>query len=475
MAEESGAADQPFSAELLDAVATAWVRARLRMPGSLHLREDGGRRTWAKPSPATVAQDLSAVAARLRRRYTNATWKIPLVGLGPLSGALLDSAGARVRHEASPKRPVFGWELRHGMGAKPAFVAEHAMAVTVIVVTGALMWRNVYVRNLQRDMVAEIDNGANYLIVWRGAHKTDRHRGKDGVPNNLRCGFLVAPWVTATFRQYLQARDTRCSGRSIWLFPSPTDASQPCAARYLTETLRSILQGLPAAATATLHGLRVGADSEARLNGVSDEARDFMGWWKRQARRMSEHYEAVDVDELKRAAAAYGTLVVQGFAPGLARVVGAFSAGLTPPTIEPITMDLRAGSASRLPVTPRGRLGGRRPRGGDARSIPRSASRGCENEDGDVRTPTAELHSPLTDGRPHPCHALAGDGRDPRPTCGADRTGLTDSDTGSDDSEDDEGLYEDVTREILRAAQPDGEWSSGLATERTERLRASGR
>ena len=147
-------------------------------------------------------------------------------------------------------------------------------------------------------MVSEIDEGCNYLIVWRGPHKTDRHRGKDGVPDNLRCGFLTATWVTTILREYLHMRDTSRMQGSAWLFPSPSDDSRPCDATYLTQSLRTVLRGLPAATTATLHGLRVGADSEARLNGVSDHARDFMGWWKRQARRMSEHYEAMDVVEL---------------------------------------------------------------------------------------------------------------------------------------------------------------------------------
>lgn len=323
-----GVAEARWSPLLLDALAVAWVRGRLGLsptPWATSTSSTAG----VPPAPASVAADLGALAARGRRRFPHgiAGCPWPQTGLGPVSRALLDARGAGVRHESSPKRPIWGWELRWGLRNHADVVAAEPVAVAALLVIGASMWRSVYVRTLSTAGLSLAAPGV-ITLVWAAAHKTNRHVGKPGVPASSRWGFVTAGWVVDFVVERLALTVERSSpdGRTGPAFPSRTHPASPCSWEKLTSVLRRLLAGLPNAETATLHGLRVGHDSEARLAGVPDDVRDCMGWWKRRQRRMSEHYEAIDIAELLAAGRRYGELVVSSVAPGLARVSGSWSA-----------------------------------------------------------------------------------------------------------------------------------------------------
>lgn len=316
-ARSTAMAGVPWSPTSADALATSWARARLGLPDCRPVRVPPA-------SPQAVSADLSAVAARARRRFPYGP-DMPAKGMGPLSSALLLSQGSAARHEASHKRVVWGWELRWGIHNNPAVVASHPDAVAALVTTGALMWRSVYVRLLRRCDVRAYGTAA--VFRWMFPHKTNRHASKPGVPTTYRLGFVAATWVLEHIHTIL-SRDA--SGEST----APFFADQHgrfLSYAYLSRVLRMLLAGLPLSEEATLHGLRVGCDAELREAGVEDEVRDWMGWWKRTLRRMSEHYEALSVTRLLAAGAKYGLLYAESLAPGLMAAAGQYDAASPAP------------------------------------------------------------------------------------------------------------------------------------------------
>ena len=300
--------DCPFTSQALDHLATAWVRSRLRLPGAI---------PWPAvppphpPSAPAVAADCSALAARLTRRFLPSAGaaQLPQVGLGPLTSALLLTCGSSARHDASPKPPVFGWMIREGIRLNPEILALHPAAVACISLMGCSMWRSVYTRHLMGSDAAPF--GDDFLVIrWTRKHKTSRTAGRPGLPSTARLGYTAARWVVELVRPFVSS-----AGPSEFLFRDAV--GRPLSYSYLTSVLRLLLDGVPGAPTsATLHGLRVGCDSEMRALGVSDEVRDLMGWWAQALRRMSRHYESVDVASLLAASARYGSLLARSLAPG---------------------------------------------------------------------------------------------------------------------------------------------------------------
>jgi hypothetical protein len=94
--------------------------------------------------------------------------------------------------------------------------------------------------------------------------------------------------------------------------------------RISEERLVTLLNGLPRCKEATLHGLRLGCDTELKLAKVSDEIRDFMGWWARVLRRMGEHYEALELERIVEADLVYGLMMADQPLPGVVTAVGEY-------------------------------------------------------------------------------------------------------------------------------------------------------
>ena len=345
-----GLADAPWHAATLDAVAVTWIRARLRRPGHVELGD-----VAPKASAPAVAADVGAFAARLRRRLLWRVTTLPSVSAGPVSHALLVACGANARHDSSPKRVVWGWELKAGIDANPDIVAAHPAAVAAIVFMGASMWRSIYVRHLRKCDVARwtaptgeaprvgdvpvtthpsaadvtafsrhpaaVGAGAAarptaaeaFVARWDGAHKTNRLAGDASLPSTARFGFVAAPWALGAITGFVP--DVHDPTDTSPLFPDPTGGFLSYG--YLARVLRALLRGLDGADRATLHGLRLGIDAELRAHGVADEIRDSLGWWKRTVRRMAEHYEALDAGRLVAAGALYGSMKATQLAPGL--------------------------------------------------------------------------------------------------------------------------------------------------------------
>lgn len=393
VAGAAGIGQEPFSTGALDALAAIWVRTRLGLPGALAV--ELSRRGAPAPSAPTVAADAGALAARLRRRI--GSWRpdlVPATALGPLSQKLLLSRGSAAKHDASPKRVVWGWELRWGLHNNPHIPALHPEACAAILAMGGSMWRSLYIRNLRRcDAMwfgapagpappsdrsvpvtsfpsladvsafhrppASVAAGAAAappqrrcaVFRWDGAHKTNRHAGDPSLPSTPRFGFLAADWVLAVVGPFIPATHDPTDVRP--LFPDPTTPGGAAMSyEYLSAVLTALLKGLPRAEDATLHGLRLGCDAELRAHGVADELRDALGWWKRLIRRMSEHYEALDAARLAAAVALYGTLLAQALAPGLM----ATSAHFRGPHAPVDSLPWFSGAASRASTTSRWEL-----------------------------------------------------------------------------------------------------------------------
>ena len=351
-------ADEPYSTQALDALAVAWVRTRLRLPGALAVQFDPTRGGTRRANAPAVAADAGALAARLRRRI--GSWRaemVPPVCLGPLSQALLLARGSAARHDSSPKRVVWGWELQWGLQRNPHVAALHPEACAALLAMGGSMWRSIYIRNLRRcdamwfgapagpapppgvpvspfastaDTAAFARHAAAaaagaaappearrcVAFRWSGAHKTNRWAADTSLPSTPRFGFVAAPWVLAVVGPFIPTVHDPSDVRP--LFPDPTSpGARPMSYGYLSSVLSALLSGLPGADQATLHGLRLGCDAELRALGVADEIRDALGWWRRLVRRMSEHYEALDAARLAAAVSLYGTLLAQALAPGL--------------------------------------------------------------------------------------------------------------------------------------------------------------
>ena len=358
VAEAAGMQDEPYSLQALDTLTTVWVRTRLGLPGAIAVQMQ--RTNQRVPTAPSVAADAGALAARLRRRL--GTWApqlVPGASLGPMAQRLLLARGASARHDSSPKRVVWGWELRWGLQHNTHIVALHPEAVAALLAMGGSMWRSIYIRNLRRcDAMwfgapagparapgvevpvttfpsradtdafrrppASVGAGAaapppqarSVVFRWDGAHKTNRHAGDASLPSTPRWGFVAAPWVLAVMGPFVPETHDPADTRP--LFPDPRSPGREAMSyAYLSGVLVALLKGLPDADKATLHGLRLGCDAELRAHGVADEIRDALGWWKRLVRRMSEHYEALDAARLVAAVALYGTLLAQSLAPGL--------------------------------------------------------------------------------------------------------------------------------------------------------------
>ena len=315
LAGDIGMAESPYSSDLLDGLACAWVRARLRLPSSRAVLEHVRPHT---PSAPSVGADCSALAARLRRLFSPCIshLSLPPLGLGPISTMLLSSLGASARHDASPKRVVWGWELRQGLIDNPEVALLHPAAVACLCLLGVSMWRSCYIRRLRVCDAMRLPDG-NLAIRWPFAHKTNRDVGGD-LPSTPKLGFIACVWVLEVVLSFI--------------LDAPSDTSplfrdslgNPLSYAYLTRVLRMLLFGLPGAASATLHGLRVGCDSELKALGVPDVIRDLMGWWRLALRRMSQHYEAQQLESFYRASRLYGSQCHQSLAPGVMASIGYF-------------------------------------------------------------------------------------------------------------------------------------------------------
>ena len=325
-------ADSPYSPELLDGLACSWARSRLRLPTCQPILEHLASRT---PSAPAVAADCSALAARLRRLFLPCPEHLPrsCSGLGPLSVALLAAHGSAARHDASPKRVVWGWELRHGLAENPEVAICHPEAVAALLLMGASMWRSCYIRRLRACDAMSLPDG-NIAIRWAHRHKTNRAVG-DSLPSTPKLGFISCPWVLAYVSRFVSNRP----GDSSPLLRDRDGA--PLSYVYLTRVLRMLLHGLPLAAEATLHGLRVGCDSELKALGVADVIRDMMGWWKLALRRMSTHYEATLLSDFYAASNLYGSEVHHSLAPGIMATVGTYGADRHVSFSEPVALFAR--------------------------------------------------------------------------------------------------------------------------------------
>ena len=344
LARVLGVENTPASGATLDAIATAWARARLRRPAALEL--DATYRATSAPS---VYADMGAVGARLRRRFPTPVFhNPPSTGLGPTTTALLLALGGSARHDSSPKRIVWGWEVRWGLQHHLDVVAQHPTAVAAICAIGGSMWRSIYVRHLRRCDAAFMRSSPmvrSYgpprpsssdsvltswdkalaepsarpsgphppvAIRWSRAHKTNRFAGVGDLPSTDRFGFIAAPWVLDVIHHFIPTTPT---SDTAYVFSD--DNGQPLSYNYIARVLRLLLSGLPDAASATPHGLRLGIDAELRHLGVPDIIRDLMGWWKRVLRRMGELYEAEDAARVILGNSLYGTTIAESLAPGL--------------------------------------------------------------------------------------------------------------------------------------------------------------
>lgn len=315
-AGETGSAAELFTLAELDVLALAWARARLRLVGA---------RVSSSAHPASagaVAADIGAMIARLRRRLPYL--EIPEgSGGGDLCTALLRAKGAGARYENSPKRPVWGWELRWGLEHNPEVLTRHRSAVICLLCIGVTMWRSLYVRLLKTTDVAVVASMAvrTYAVRWARSHKTRRHVGNPGVPSEPKVGFIACQWVLDLLEPRL-ATAIKSPSTDEPLFPDDSGAFPSYT--YLVKVLRLLLRGLPGAEEATLHGLRLANDIEMKMRGVEEEVRDFFGWWKRVIRRMGEHYEAIMMARLVAASEGYGSLAANTLLPGVVTTSGEY-------------------------------------------------------------------------------------------------------------------------------------------------------
>ena len=317
LATTLGSAEMPYTTESLDGLACAWVRARLRLPHAPPFADASP--DLPPPSAPAVAADCSALAARARRLFLPCADRLPpgTTGLGPVSAALLAARGSGARHDASPKRVVWGWELRWGLEENPEVAVLHPGAVAAICMMGATMWRSRYVRLLRRCDAYRLPDG-NIAARWVHRHKVNRAVG-EGLPSTPKFAFISCPWVRALLDPLVPSERT---DDTTPLFTD--DQGRAVSYAYLARVLRMLLAGLPGAASATLHGIRVGCDSELKALGVPDIIRDMMGWWKLACRRMSQHYEALQLAEYYAASNKYGSSVHTSLAPGVMATVGEF-------------------------------------------------------------------------------------------------------------------------------------------------------
>jgi hypothetical protein len=130
---------------------------------------------------------------------------------------------------------------------------------------------------------------------------------------------VLAPQISAAAHPVLDAAMARLPSEGL-LFPGLTLARMNdfIARRLANEEVPN-----KDAFAIGAHGVRVGADAEAKELGAPDDLLDILGWWSRQTRRMCDYYSSINVHALYALTRLYGQLDIVPLYPGVHEVRGA--------------------------------------------------------------------------------------------------------------------------------------------------------
>ena len=269
-AREVGAEAKPASAVILDKLAMAYAHGRTTGPGAV--------------LPVTASEDLSALAAMLRRLGFPAA---PY--LGPSTKAYLVERGAAQRRHHSNALPLpMSWLI----GVEPQEgTLDHELWASRMLQAAFCLRPGIAGQVRKGNLVSW---GPGWILTWV---QQDKSRRQDVLAPP---GTAMREWrVTATAQpqavEAIQQYWDRAEGHADRVFPR---ASPTAVLAWLRRAWTHDPTQVP---RLTAHGFRVGADMELHELRVPPDYINVLGWWARKeapGRSMRAYYNSVNLGRL---------------------------------------------------------------------------------------------------------------------------------------------------------------------------------
>ena len=269
-AQEVGAEAKPASAVILDKLAMAYAHGRTTGPGAV--------------LPVTASEDLSALAAMLRRLGFPAA---PY--LGPSTKAYLIERGAAQRRHHSNALPLpMSWLI--GVEPQEGTVDHELWASRML--QAAFCLRPGIAGQVRKGNLVRW--GPGWILTWI---QQDKSRRQDVLAPP---GTAMREWrVTATAQpqavEAIQQYWDQAEGHADRVFPR---ASPVAVLAWLRRAWTHDPTQVP---RLTAHGFRVGADMELHELRVPPDYINVLGWWARKeapGRSMRAYYNSINLGRL---------------------------------------------------------------------------------------------------------------------------------------------------------------------------------
>jgi hypothetical protein len=308
--------DEPAEPDGLQDLAAAYVRRRLDAP----------LQGWKPCNGATVAGDLSALAAAARIDAIPSTPSY----CGPVPRAVLANRGAFERKDHSHSLPV---TVRMLLLMRQRITPEEVPTWQQGVLQGLSAARPGIIPRLTLKMLRRV--GPGWLFFWDRRIKTKRgDKTKSDAPGIIapQLGILAGPLAEEILLPAIAAAKSPDS----LLFPHAS-----------TDKLNRLLQkyiNAPPGTTFVVraHALRNGADTVLQCLRLPKDVIDAWAWWARE-RKSAAYYASINLEVMFAAAALMHLVIIAPVAPGFCRFVG-MADGATIPDWSRITPSLPPGA-----------------------------------------------------------------------------------------------------------------------------------
>lgn len=276
-----GSADTAFSLEALDDLALAFADDRVRTQ---------------RVSPATVAEQLSAVASAFRTAGLGA---VPPY-LGPRARGYVKSRGAGQRREQSNALPLsLAWLL----SVRPAPSSpDYDVWQSRVVQSGFMLRPGLATKLCHHNMTAW---GGGYILTWAAPDKTrqgDVCTPGDAIQPTWRITGCAHPAVVAVLDEVMAKSKGRAS---LWPLVTPRRVME-----WLRRTRIVRDSEVP---RLTAHGFRLGTDQELDQLKVPPDIINVIGYWARETtagKSTRSYYNSIHVGAMYLATSRLGSALI---------------------------------------------------------------------------------------------------------------------------------------------------------------------
>jgi hypothetical protein len=252
--------------------------------------------------PATVAKEISAVAAGLR---LDGESSVGAYGGAEVKAYLLER-GAFEQRSHSKRYPVTLRMLLEGRGA---LGPGQEMAWDAAVFQSLFCLRSGMPRKVKFECMSRIGEDG-WMLTWDRRTKTRRGDRRADDPT-------LEPHVTAASHPVLEAVMARAAARA----PA---RSGPLflglGAEDVSEMLHRVVGAVPAGFELVAHGIRAGTDTVLKALRVPDDIIRAFGWWARPP-HTDFYYQSVVADVMLRATRVMDRVEVTPLKPGICAFV----------------------------------------------------------------------------------------------------------------------------------------------------------